>query len=97
LNRGRRLVEVLKQPQYEPLAVGKQVIIIYAAANGYLDPVPVEHVKRYEAELFRFIETRKTALVAKLVEKKQIDDEIKLELNAALEEFGKTFVTADVA
>jgi F-type H+/Na+-transporting ATPase subunit alpha len=97
LNRGRRLVEVLKQPQYQPLAVGKQVIIIYAATNGYLDPIPVEQVKTYEAELFKFIETRKTELVKKLVEKKQIDDEVKPELNAALEEFGKTFTAAHVA
>jgi F-type H+/Na+-transporting ATPase subunit alpha len=97
LNRGRRLVEVLKQPQYQPLAVGKQVIIIYAATNGYLDPIPVEQVKSYDAELFRFIETRKTELVKKLVEKKQIDDEVKPELNAALEEFGKTFTAANVA
>jgi F-type H+/Na+-transporting ATPase subunit alpha len=97
LNRGRRLVEVLKQPQYQPLAVGKQVIIIYAATNGYLDPIPVEQVKTYEAELFKFIETRKTELVKKLVEKKQIDDEVKPELNAALEEFGKTFTAANVA
>src|SRR4051812_16822652 len=97
LNRGRRLVEVLKQPQYQPLAVGKQVIIIYAATNGYLDPVPVDQVGAYEDELFKFIETRKGDLVAALVEKKQIDDEIKAALNAALEEFGKTFLAAKVA
>src|SRR5215510_4273298 len=97
LNRGRRLVEVLKQPQYQPLAVGKQVIIIYAATNGYLDAVPVDQVKAYEAEIFKFLETRKAALVAKLAEKKQIDDEIKPELNAALEEFGKTFVATSAA
>jgi F-type H+-transporting ATPase subunit alpha len=97
LNRGRRLVEVLKQPQYQPLTVGKQVIIIYAATNGYLDPVPVDQVKHYEAEVFKFLETRKAALIAKLAEKKQIDDEIKPELNAALEEFGKTFVATSAA
>src|SRR2546428_7298444 len=56
LNRGRRLVEVLKQPQYEPLPVEKQVTIIYAATNGFLDPVPVEEVSRYEQELYRFLE-----------------------------------------
>ena len=58
LNRGRRLVEVLKQPQYQPLAVEKQVVIIYAATNGYLDPVPVEQVRAYETELYKFLETR---------------------------------------
>jgi len=91
LNRGRRLVEVLKQPQYQPLAVEKQVIIIYAATNGYLDPIPVEQVRAYETELFQFLDTRKAPLVAGLREKKAIDDAIKAELNAALEEFGKGF------
>src|SRR6186713_1947816 len=81
LNRGRRLVEVLKQPQYQPLSVEKQVIIIYAATNGYLDPVAVEHVKNYETELFRYLETSKSELMATLTEKKAIDDTLKAELN----------------
>ncbi len=53
LNRGRRLVEVLKQPQYQPLPVEKQVIVIYAANNGFLDTVAVEHVRDYETELYK--------------------------------------------
>src|SRR6188768_737882 len=80
LNRGRRLVEVLKQPQYQPLPVEKQVIIIYAATNGYLDSIPVEQLRAYEVELFQFLDTRKAALVAALVDKKAIDDVIKPEL-----------------
>jgi F-type H+-transporting ATPase subunit alpha len=68
--------------------------MIYAATNGYLDPVPVDRVQTYENELFQFFETRKGELVALLVEKKQIDDEVKPQLNAALEEFGKTFAAA---
>jgi F-type H+/Na+-transporting ATPase subunit alpha len=94
LNRGRRLVEVLKQPQYQPLPVEKQVAIIYAATNGYVDPVPVEQVRAYETELYKFLDTRRTALLSTLAEKKTIDDAIKAELNAALEEFGKTFAAA---
>jgi F-type H+/Na+-transporting ATPase subunit alpha len=94
LNRGRRLVEVLKQPQYQPLPVEKQVIIIYAATNGYLDPVPVESVRAYESELYRFLDTRKAQLLSSLEQKKQIDDEIKRDLNQALEEFGKDFAAA---
>jgi F-type H+/Na+-transporting ATPase subunit alpha len=94
LNRGRRLVEVLKQPQYQPLAVEKQVIIIYAATNGYLDPVPVESVRAYESELYRFLDTRKAQLLSSLSDKKQIDDAIKADLNQALEEFGKDFAAA---
>src|SRR6187399_313685 len=56
LNRGRRLVEILKQPQYQPLPVEKQVAIIYVATKGYLDPVPVEELRRYEEELYRYLE-----------------------------------------
>jgi F-type H+-transporting ATPase subunit alpha len=94
LNRGRRLVEVLKQPQYQPLTVEKQVAIIYAATNGYLDPVPVEQVRAYETELYTFLDTRKAGLMSALAEKKAIDDTIKPELNQALGEFGKTFAAS---
>ena len=85
---------MLKQPQYQPVAVEKQVIIIYAATNGYLDPVPVESVRAYESELYRFLDTRKAQLVSSLADKKQIDDAIKKDLNQALEEFGKDFAAA---
>jgi F-type H+-transporting ATPase subunit alpha len=94
LNRGRRLVEILKQPQYQPLAVEKQVAIIYAATNGYIDPVPVESVRAYEEQLYKFLDTRKSQLLTSLAEKKQIDDALKAELNAALEEFGKDFAAS---
>jgi F-type H+-transporting ATPase subunit alpha len=97
LNRGRRLVEVLKQLQYQPLPVEKQVIIIYAATNGYLDPVPVEQVKAYELELYKFLDTRKASLLQALGKTKAIDDTIKPELNQALEEFGKSFAAANKA
>jgi F-type H+-transporting ATPase subunit alpha len=98
LNRGRRLVEVLKQLQYQPLPVEKQVIILYAATNGYLDPVPVEQVKAYELDLYKFLDTRKASLLQALAKAKAIDDTIKPELNQALEEFGKAFTaTAKVA
>jgi F-type H+-transporting ATPase subunit alpha len=91
LNRGRRLVEVLKQPQYQPLRVDKQVIIIYAANNGYLDAVPVERVREYEAELMKHLETRRRELLAALAEKKEFTDQIKTELNQALKEFSEQF------
>jgi F-type H+-transporting ATPase subunit alpha len=92
LNRGRRLVEILKQPQYQPLPVEKQVAIIYAATNGYLDPIPVEDLRRYEEELYRFLETRNPAVLNGIREKKILDDEIKGALTATLKEFGQTFV-----
>jgi F-type H+-transporting ATPase subunit alpha len=97
LNRGRRLVEVLKQPQYQPLPVEKQVAIIYAATNGYLDPVAVDSVRAYEEGLYKFLDTRRAQLLSSLAEKKQIDDVIKTELNAALEEFGRDFAAAQKA
>jgi F-type H+-transporting ATPase subunit alpha len=91
LNRGRRLVEVLKQPQYQPLPVEKQVIIIYAATNGYLDAVPVERVFDYEVELHKFLDTRRAQLLSQIAEKKQLDDDTKGSLNQALKEFGDQF------
>jgi F-type H+-transporting ATPase subunit alpha len=94
LNRGRRLVEVLKQPQYQPLGVEKQVIIIYAANTGHLDEVPVERVRDYEAELMRFLDARRGQLLATASEKKELNDEIKAELNQALKEFGAQFAAA---
>src|SRR3954464_11377195 len=98
LNRGRRLVEILKQPQYQPLSVEKQVGIIYAATKGFLDEVPIEDVRRYEEDLYRFLEARASSVLTGIAEKKILDDEVKGELNAALEEFGKTFAaTAKVA
>jgi len=94
LNRGRRLVEILKQPQYEPLPVEKQVIIIYAANNGFLDGVDVERLRDYERDLFAFLDSRRAQLLSSLAEKKQIDDAVKSELTQALTEFGKTFGAA---
>jgi F-type H+/Na+-transporting ATPase subunit alpha len=94
LNRGRRLVEILKQPQYQPLPVEKQVTIIYAATNGYLDAVAVEHVRAYETELFQFLDTRRPQVLSALRDKKQIDDQGKADLNDALKEFGQTFAAA---
>jgi F-type H+-transporting ATPase subunit alpha len=94
LNRGRRLVEVLKQPQYQPLPVEKQVTIIYAATSGHVDAVPVEQVRDYETELFKFLDTRRPQVLSSLAEKKQIDDEIRASLNDALKEFGASFAAA---
>ena len=94
LNRGARLVEVLKQPQYQPLPVEKQIVIIFAGTNGYLDPIPTSEIRRYEQELYRFLETRRPAILTGIADKKQIDDAMKAELKGALEEFGKEFKAA---
>jgi F-type H+-transporting ATPase subunit alpha len=92
LNRGRRLTEVLKQPQYQPLPVEKQVALIFAATNGYLDSVPVDKVRAYETELYRFLETQRPQVLTDIREKKVLDDEVKGALKAALDEFGKQSV-----
>src|SRR5262249_24600152 len=91
LNRGKRLTEILKQPQYRPLAVEKQIVIIFAATNGYLDQVPVEKLRAYEEDLYRFLETRGAALVKAISEKKTLDDDVKAQLKTILTEFGKQF------
>ena len=94
LNRGRRLVEVLKQPQYQPISVEKQVLIIFAGTNGFLDSIAVEQVREYEQEMYRFFDSRKPALLRTLAEKKQFDDALKADASAALKEFGETFAAA---
>jgi F-type H+-transporting ATPase subunit alpha len=94
LNRGRRLVEVLKQPQYQPLPVEKQVAIIFAAGNGYLDGVAVDMVREYEIGLYQFLETRRPEVLRTLAEKKQIDDDAKAALTAALKEFTEQFAAS---
>ena len=91
LNRGKRLTEILKQPQYQPLPVEKQVAIIFAATNGYLDAVPVEKLRAYEDDLYRFLDTRHPGVLAAVAEKKILDDDIKAGLKAALDEFGQQF------
>jgi F-type H+-transporting ATPase subunit alpha len=91
LNRGRRLVEILKQPQYKPLAVTRQVAIIFAATNGYLDGVEVPKLRQYEEDLYRFLDNSHPQLMAAIAEKKILDDDIKKSLGEALAQFGKQF------
>ncbi len=91
LARGERLVEILKQPQYRPIPAEKQVLIIFAANNGYLDDYPVSALKRYETELYTFFDTRKADVLGELREKKAIDDALKAKIVAALDEFKKEF------
>jgi F-type H+-transporting ATPase subunit alpha len=99
LNRGRRLVEILKQPQYQPVPVEKQVVIIYAATKGFLDNVDIEQVRRYEEDLYRFLDARHPDVLSGIAEKKILDDDLKAKLEAALKDFAKQFTgtTAAVA
>lgn len=91
LARGSRLVEVLKQGQYRPLPVERQVVILYAATNGYVDPLPVAVVTRYERELESFMEGQHPEIYRTIREKRELTDELKQQLNAALDEFKGRF------
>ena len=91
LSRGTRLVEVLKQGQYEPLPVENQVVMIYAGTNGFLDQLPESALKKYETELFRFVETSQPDLLPDLRSKRELTDDIKERLESALREFNDTF------
>jgi F-type H+-transporting ATPase subunit alpha len=87
LARGQRLTEILKQPQYQPMDVEKQVLVIWAATNGYTDDVPVEDVRRFEANLLAFVENSHPGLLAAIADKKVLTDEIKADLKTVLEDF----------
>jgi F-type H+-transporting ATPase subunit alpha len=91
LERGQRMVEVLKQPPYSPLPVEKQITIIYAGANGYLDDIAVEDVTKFEAELYPFIEAKYPQILEEIRSKKKLDQEIEDLLKKALSEFKATF------
>jgi F-type H+-transporting ATPase subunit alpha len=93
LNRGKHLVEVLKQPQYTPLPVEKQIVIIYAGTSGLLDDLPVEQVKAFEAELYKYLDSAHPALLQGIREKKALDDALKGQLNSTLKEFKERFVS----
>src|SRR3954465_3930691 len=90
----RRLVEVLKQPQYQPLGIEEQVAIVYAATKGFLDNVAIEDVRRYEDDLYRYLETSHPDVLSGILEKKTLDDEVKGAVEAALKDFGQTFLAS---
>jgi len=92
LARGERLVEILKQGQYEPLSVERQILIIYAGVNGYLDKYPVSVLERYEEELYRFVEDRHSDVFKELARKKAIDDDLDGKISEAMDEFRENFV-----
>ncbi len=91
LNRGGRLVEILKQGQYEPLPVQKQILIIYAGTNGFIDHLPVSALKKYEQELFAFVESKHPDLLAEIVKKRELSEELRARMKKLLEEFNADF------
>jgi F-type H+/Na+-transporting ATPase subunit alpha len=92
LARGERLVEILKQGQYSPIPVEKQIIIIFAAINGFLDGIEVSLAREFEKGLYQYLDTAGAATQRKLSERKALDDEIRGELKALLEQFRDAFV-----
>ena len=86
LAQGARIKEVLKQPQYQPMPVEKQIIIIYAATKKYLLDIPVEDILRFESELFEFIDTKYPEIPEAIINTKEIDEETEQKLIKAIEE-----------
>src|SRR5712671_3583786 len=92
LNRGKRLVEILKQDQYQPLSFGKQIMIIYAGTNGFLDDLEVDQVRPFSEELNQYVESMNPKLLDSIMQKKTIDDSMKAEIEKTLKEFKQRFV-----
>jgi F-type H+-transporting ATPase subunit alpha len=97
LARGQRLTEMLKQPQYEPMDVAKQVIAIWAASNGYIDDVPVGKVRHFEAEMYKFLDNAGASLLDAMREKRAIDESMKGVLRAGLDDFKQRYAAQSAA
>ncbi len=93
LNRGQRLTELLKQNQYSPIPVEKQVITLYAGVNGYLDDVPVSDVRRFETEFVAFVENGHGGILQAIREKKELPNELKEKLDSTVKEFKQRFAS----
>ncbi len=91
LNRGRRLVEVLKQPQYQPMDAEREVMILFAGANGYLDEVPEASVLEYESQMLEFMDSKHPEVLAEIKDKGDISDELSGKMKKALDEFKNVF------
>jgi F-type H+-transporting ATPase subunit alpha len=91
LERGKRIVEVLKQPQYVPLPIELQIVIIWAVTNGHLDEVPVEQIKDFEEKYLDFIKTRREGLVNQIAKEKALSDKLIKELEKSVNEFKRSF------
>ena len=87
IDRGKRIMEVFKQPQYNPIPVEVQVAVLWAVQNGYVDRIPVEQVKKYQEELTAFLNTRRVELLTKIAKEKTLTDAVQAELKTAVDEF----------
>ncbi|MGC2063353.1 MAG: F0F1 ATP synthase subunit alpha, partial [Thermodesulfovibrionales bacterium] len=91
IERGKRLVELLKQGQYEPMTMVEQIAVLFAATQGFIDDVPVEAIKKFETDFLRYMKDRKADVMKELSDKKAIDDDLKAKLTTAIEDFKKGF------
>ena len=91
LHRGQRLMEILKQDQYSPMSFEQQIVIIFAATNGYVDGIAVSDLKRFESELISYIEMKNSKLLSSIADKKVLEDDMKENLIKAIEDFLKIF------
>jgi F-type H+-transporting ATPase subunit alpha len=91
LNRGARLTELLKQPQFSPMKVEEQVVVIYAGVNGYLDPIPVAAVSRFENELLRYMRAEHRDILDVIRDKKELSKDTEAKLKDAVDKFAKAF------
>ena len=93
LDRGQRMVELLKQPQYQPMTAEDQVAVIWAATNAYLDGVPVSAIRKYEVEFLQFLKSKYATVVTGLRDRKELTEEIVTGLKKAADEFKGLFST----
>ncbi len=91
IERGRRATEILKQPQYAPLSVAEEVVVLYAVTRGFLDTVPVTDINRFESELLSVLRNEQKALPERITSEKALSEDLEGELKAFLEDFVKTF------
>ncbi len=91
INRGKRIMEIFKQGQYNPIPVEIQVAVLWVAQNGFTDDVPVDKVKEFQNKLTEFLTTRKTELLSKIQKEKTLSDALTAELKTAATEFKQTW------
>ena len=92
LNLGRRLTEVLKQGQYEPMPVAQQVAILYAAINGYLDDIEVEEINKFESEFHKYLTASGKAVLDQIKKAKDLDEKTEKQLKKVIEDFKKQYI-----
>jgi F-type H+-transporting ATPase subunit alpha len=95
LEKGRRITEILKQGQYDPMPVEKQIMILFAAVNNFLMDIPVPQIREFEKSFLEYMDTHRSEVGKSILEKKELTDDIKAALTAAIKDFKKTFLSVE--